>query len=173
MKTCSKCGVEKPENQFVRAQCKPCRIQKIMEWRKANPNKCKSAKQKYFSSEKGRAQKRKDDAAYVASGKRAIVEARRESKPISEARKQARLRYQLMRRSGEKVLDVFDAWVLAEAVELTRLRRKVCGGEWHVDHIIPVSKGGRCTHDNLQVVPAYWNRSKSNKHAGLFFTRAA
>lgn len=132
----------------------------------------KAAKQKYYLSEKGKAQKRKEDAAYIASGKRALVEAKREAKPLSEARKQARLRYQLMRRSGERVLNAFDAWVVKEAVELARLRKQICGGEWHVDHIIPVSKGGQCTHDNLQVVPAFWNRSKSNKHTGRFFACA-
>ena len=172
MKTCSSCGVEKPIDQFVRAQCKPCRNQKIMVWRRANPDKCKTAKQKYYASEKGKTQKRKEDAAYALSGGRATSERKRAGQPVSEARKQARLRYQLMRSSGEKALNQFDAWVLKEAVELTRLRKQVCGGEWHVDHIIPVSKGGLCTHDNLQVVPAYWNRSKSNKHTERFFACA-
>jgi hypothetical protein len=172
MKTCSNCGETKPENLFVRMQCKSCRNQKIMAWRKANPDNCKAAKQKYYSSEKGKAQKRKADAAYVASGGKALSEAKRSAKPISEARKQARLRYQLMRRSGEKALDHFDSWVLREAVALAKLRKQMCGGEWHVDHIIPVSKGGLCVHDNLQVVPAYWNRSKSNNHTERFFVRA-
>jgi len=131
----------------------------------------KVAKQKYYASERGKAQKRKEDIAYIASGKRALTEARRGAKPLSDARKQARLRYQLMRRSGEQTLNPFDAWVLREAVALTRLRKQVCGGEWHLDHIIPVSKGGQCTYDNLQVVPAYWNRVKSNKHTEQFFAR--
>lgn len=172
MKTCSSCKAEKANDQFVRAQCKPCRNQKIMEWRKANPEKCKKAKQKYYASDKGKAQKRKEDAAYVASGGKTSTECRRAKKSLSEARKQARLRYQLMRSSGEKTLNPFDAWVLKEAVELARLRKQVCGGEWHVDHIIPVSKGGLCTHDNLQVVPGHWNRKKSNKHTKRFFACA-
>ena len=134
--------------------------------------KQKEARRKYEASEKGKAAKKRHDAMYIASGKRAVTEAKREAKPLSEARKQAKLRYQLMRRSGEKVLNSFDTWVLEEAVKLTKLRKQICGGEWHVDHIIPVSKGGLCTHDNLQVVPAYWNRSKSNKHTGQFFARA-
>jgi len=172
MKTCSTCKVEKSAGQFVRAQCKSCRNQKIMAWRKANPGSCKIAKQKYYSSEKGKLQKLKEEQAYRASGKRTASEKRRAEKPLSDARKQARLRYQLMRRSGERALNPFDAWVLREAVALTRLRKQVCGGEWHVDHIIPVSKGGQCTYDNLQVVPAFWNRIKSNKHTGQFFARA-
>lgn len=134
--------------------------------------KQKEARRRYEMSDKGKAARKRHEATYVASGKRAVLEAKRAEHPVSEARKQARLRYQLIRSSGEKVLNQFDAWVLKEAVELTRLRKQVCGGEWHVDHITPVSKGGLCTHDNLQVVPAYWNRSKSNKHTERFFACA-
>ena len=145
---------------------------KAKRWRECNPEAAKAAKRKYYASEKGKAQKRKEDAAYKASGGRDAYEKRRSQKPISEARKQARLRYQLMRSSGEKMLDDFCKWVLLEAVQLAKLREKMCGGKWHVDHIKPVSRGGLSTHDNLQVVPAYWNRSKSNKHTGHFFARA-
>ena len=152
------------------------RLKQLWKTQGASPvprnEKQKEARRKYEASEKGKAAKKRHDATYIASGKRAITEAKREAKPLSEARKQAKLRYQLMRRSGEKVLSSFDTWVLEEAVKLTKLRKQICGGEWHVDHIIPVSKGGLCTHDNLQVVPAYWNRSKSNKHTGRFFARA-
>lgn len=145
---------------------------KAKRWRERNPEAAKAAKQRYYASEKGKAQKRKEEAAYKATGGRVVAEKRRAEQPLSEARKQARLRYQLMRRSGEKALDPFNAWVLREAVALAKLRNQMCGGEWHVDHIIPVSKGGLCTHDNIQVVPAFWNRSKSNKHTGRFFACA-
>ena len=167
-KQCTKCGEEKTLDMFVRAQCKTCRSQKIMEWRKANPTKCGETKKKYYASEKGKAQKQKEEAAYIASGGRAASESRRAEQPISEARKQARLRYQLIRSSGEKKLEPFDAFVLREAVQLTRLRKQLCGGTWHVDHIVPVSKGGLSTHDNIQVVPALWNQKKSNVHTERF-----
>ena len=134
--------------------------------------KQKESRRRYEASVKGKAARKRHEAVYVASGKREIVEAKRAEQPVSEARKQARLRYQLIRRSGEQALNPFDAWVLREAVALTRLRKQVCGGEWHVDHIVPVSKSGQCTHDNLQVVPAYWNRTKSNIHTEQFFARA-
>ena len=142
------------------------------EFRVPRNEKQKEARRRYEASDKGKEARKRHAATYTASGKRAEVEAKREAKPLSEARKQARLRYQLMRRSGECVLGTFDAWVLDEAVKLAKLRESLCGGKWHVDHIIPVSKGGQCTHDNLQVVPAFWNRSKSNKHTGRFFACA-
>lgn len=145
---------------------------KAKRWRERNPEAAKAVKQRYYASEKGKEQKRKEEAAYKASGGRLASEKRRAIQPLSEARKQAKLKYQLMRRSGEKVLNPFDAWVLKEAVELAKLRKQICGGEWHVDHITPVSKGGLCTHDNLQVVPAHWNRIKSNNHTERFFACA-
>jgi len=153
-------------------QCRECRNAAIYAWRKANPEKVRAIKKRYYSTDKGKMQKRKEDVAYVTSGGRAKAEAKRAEQPLSEARKQAKLRYQLMRSSGEKSLNEFDSWILREAVELAKLRKKLCGGEWHVDHIIPVSKGGLCTHENLQVVPACWNRSKSNKHSERFFAHA-
>jgi len=137
-----------------------------------NPDATLAAKRKYYASEKGKAQKRKEAKAYVLSGGRAEAEKRRAAKPISEARKMARLKYQLMRSSSEKQLGEFDAFVLGEAVRLCKLRTQHTGRAWHVDHIVPVSKGGTSVANNLQVVPALWNRKKSNKHSERFFAHA-
>ena len=137
-----------------------------------NPEKALEVKRKYYSSEKGKAQKRKEDQAYALSGGRAKSDKRRAEKPISEARKLAKLRYQLMRSSKEKQLGEFDSFVLAEAVRLCKTRTQRTGRPWHVDHIFPISKGGTSSANNLQVVPALWNRQKSNKHSERFFAHA-
>lgn len=148
-----------------------------------DPEAIRKAKRKYESSDRGKAQKRKDEAAYIASGGRANSDKRRSERPISEARKEARKRwasantdyfaaYRSKRRSLSRELSVDDFWVLQEAVLLAQLRETMVGGKWHVDHIIPVSKGGTSSPDNLQVVPAYWNRKKSNKHSERFFAHA-
>jgi 5-methylcytosine-specific restriction endonuclease McrA len=34
--------------------------------------------------------------------------------------------------------------------------------DWQVDHIVPISLGGKHSHDNLQVVPRRWNQIKKN-----------
>lgn len=56
---------------------------------------------------------------------------------------------------------------MKEAFSLARLREKVCGGKWHVDHIVPLRSslvcGLHCEH-NLQVVPASYNLKKGNRH---------
>jgi len=140
----------------------------------------KEARRKYEASEKGKAAKRRHEAAYVASGGRAKTEERRSMKPLSEARKAARRKWaennkvyftamRSYRRSLEKNLTPDDFWVLQEAVNLAKLRELIVGGKWHVDHIIPVSKGGDSQPNNLQVVPALWNRQKSNVHTERFF----
>jgi hypoxanthine phosphoribosyltransferase len=149
-------------------------------WRKANPDKVRAAKRKYYQSEKGKIQKRKEENAYVASGGRAKAEARRALKPLSESRKAAKAKWakenksyftaqRSLRRSLERNLSELDYLVLYEAVDLAKRRKELTGYDWHVDHIIPVSKGGLTTADNLQVVPAKWNRSKSNKHTQRFW----
>ncbi len=154
--------------------------EKSRRWRAANPTRAKEVKAKYYASEKGKAQKRKEDAAYAASGGRALCEARRAARPVSEARKAARARWakensayftamRSYRRTLQKALNPFEFWVLQQAVDLARLRERMVGGQWHVDHIVPVSKGGDSRPDNIQVVPATWNRRKSNVHAERFF----
>lgn len=153
--------------------------EKSRRWRMNNPSKAAEAKRRYYSSEKGKAQKQKEERAFKSSGGRARQEAKRAAKPLSEARRAARLKWaknnrtyltavRAYRRTLEKALDPFEFWVLQEAVELARLRERVVGGLWHVDHIVPVSKGGDSRPHNLQVVPATWNRQKSNVHAKRF-----
>ena len=45
------------------------------------------------------------------------------------------------------------------------------GVPFHVDHIVPVSKGGTHSPENLQIVPAKWNLQKGNRHSGGFGTK--
>ena len=42
------------------------------------------------------------------------------------------------------------------------------GFAWHIDHTIPITKGGRHCLTNLQIVPARWNQSKGNRHKRKF-----
>lgn len=143
----------------------------------------KAARKRYNQSEKGKAAKKRHDATYAASGGRAISEAKRSERPLSEARKAARVRWaknnlvyhaasRSKRRAVDRQLSADDFWVLQEAVSLARLREQLVGGKWHVDHIVPISKGGTSLPNNLQVVPASWNRQKSNKHSERFFAHA-
>lgn len=198
MKKCTKCLQEKQFTDFrfqktgkdgLHASCKQCESaygkarrsgekaeeirayhrQKSKEYREAHPDKARESKRKYYASEKGKEQKKREDLAFMVSGGRALVEYKRSKKPLSEARLEAKKRYVHKKRASMAHLSELDSFVLTEAFRLAKLREQKLGTKWHVDHIRPVSKGGLTTHNNLQVVPASWNRSKSNKHQQRFF----
>lgn len=165
------------ESDYAKARLKGPKQEQIREYhrartaeyRKNNPAAVREAKRKYYASDKGKECKRREDEAYRTSGGRRASDLRRAQQPLSDARLEARLRYQHKKRALMKSMGELDNFVLAEAIHLMRLRSNTLGSGWHVDHIVPVSKGGKTTHDNLQVVPALWNRQKSNKHQQRFF----
>ena len=140
----------------------------------------KAARRKYESSEKGKAAKKRHNESYKLSGGRAATESKRSEKPISEARKAARKRWaeknkhyfaaqRSLRRSLLRNATDFDKFVFIEAASLAVLRKNLTGFDWHIDHIIPVTKNGTSEFFNIQVVPASWNRSKSNRTTQKFF----
>jgi hypothetical protein len=169
-----------PKNFASDEERKAYNAEKSRRWYERNREKVRTAKRAYYATKQGKVQKQKEDAAFAASGGRARYEQKRAAAPVSEARKAARARWALankdyftaakaFRRGLDKRLDADDFWIMKEAVHLARLRQMLVGGQWHVDHIVPVSKGGDSRPDNLQVVPAAWNRRKSNAHAERFF----
>lgn len=72
---------------------------------------------------------------------------------------------------ADKVLTPFDKFCFLEAIELCKHREVLTKIKWHIDHIVPISKGGSSGYNNIQVVPAKWNQSKSNRNTNLYFTK--
>lgn len=79
----------------------------------------------------------------------------------------ARLKH--LRRTLGKEMIPFDVFAFNEAYDVRVRREKLFGFKWHIDHIIPVTKGGTNAYTNIQVVPASWNSRKGNKHTERFF----
>lgn len=75
-----------------------------------------------------------------------------------------------IRRRSEQIRAT-PAWAneffMQEAYALAVLRSKVTGIKWSVDHIVPLRSKSVCglhTHQNLRVIPAFLNNSKSNRY---------
>lgn len=66
-----------------------------------------------------------------------------------------------------KWVDKEEKFLINEAYSLAKLRAKMTGIKWHVDHIIPLladKASGLHTIYNLQVIPAKLNYLKKNKY---------
>lgn len=176
MKTCTKCAAEKPLSEFFarkgakdgrRTDCKVCNMAKSSVWAAANREQSNAIKARYQEAnpekravtvEKwlAKPETKKHRAEYY----KATLERTRHRRVASTLLYRARLRAAPM--------SELDTFVLHEAVRLCRDRQRTVGGVWHVDHIVPVAKGGTSQANNLQVVPALWNFRKNKHHSGRF-----
>lgn len=167
-KRCACCKTDKPYEEFGKNS-------RMADGYHHYCKQCKSAAAKKYKSGKG-----KETAKAWAA---ANVEKRREqdrNREVTPPRKAAKLRWaknnpeyfaadRAYRRTLERDLPEFDRWVLWEARKLAALREEMTGMPWHVDHVVPVTKGGTSRYQNIQVVPASWNIKKSNRHTNRFF----
>lgn len=86
------------------------------------------------------------------------------------ANPEKRTAYLAKRRAKHRVpkwVDKEERFLINEAYSLAKLRAKITGIEWHVDHIIPLladKASGLHTIYNLQVIPAKLNYLKNNKY---------
>jgi 5-methylcytosine-specific restriction endonuclease McrA len=109
----------------------------------------KAARKRWLQTEKGREAQRKKNASPY-------------HKALNNLRK-------AQKRALEKEMSDLDRFVYKEAYMLKQMRKEMLGTSWHIDHTIPISKGGTNAYNNIEVVPARWNLDKSNLHAHRFF----
>jgi hypothetical protein len=60
----------------------------------------------------------------------------------------------------------FDSFVLSEAYSLCKLREKLTGVKWEIDHVVPLKGDNVCGlhwHKNWSVITQFENRSKGNR----------
>ena len=188
MKECTKCGVQKGAADFysdsqkkdgLSSSCKECKkVQNNLYtknnrerkakydkmYRDRNSAEIKKRKKEYSDSHKE--EKKAYDKSYNTDPLNKVKryksgKAYRKKNPSRTAAIQAA--YRASKRSqtpeltDEEKLQIIE--IYKEAVAL----RKTTGDDYHVDHIIPISKGGLHHPLNLQIITAFENLSKGNK----------
>lgn len=117
-------------------------------WNKANAEKAKARKSSYYTANKVKvsaqaAAWRKDNAANLNA-------------------KEGRRRAMKLQATPQWANDFF----IKEAYHLAKLRSRVLGFKWQVDHIVPLKSAIVCglhCEANLQVIPQIANLSKGNR----------
>lgn len=189
MKTCRKCGVDKPVSDFNKRErnrdgldtrCRECGRIASAAWRVANPERASAAVAAWHAAhpESNRAA----SARYRARNpeKRKAIKAKWEaSNP--EKMKAARANW---RASNPEALRIHSqnrrARSRASAGRLSKgladrlftLQRGKCacgckqplGDDYHLDHRMPLALGGTNTDDNMQLLTATCNMQKNAKH---------
>ena len=165
MKTCTCCKIEKPFSDFspdariksgVQSRCKLCFVEIMRLRRAANPTAHRDAVRK--STKKHYAEKLERNNKYRAANPLKVKKWKRNDRVENKARV---LADNAMRRSllkGETSPQIKQLYALRDFYKAMSL-----GDEFHVDHIIPLSKNGLHVIENLRVIPAIDNLRKGAK----------
>lgn len=183
MKTCSCCRSGKPLSDFykdarrkdgVSPTCKTCHAVRVKRWAANNPEKRAAISREWGMENKE--SKNKASAKWRAANRATFLKA--QSRWRDENRDHAR-NYQVERsparnaqegRRRASKLQATPSWAnhffIEEAYHLAKLRERLLGGKWHVDHIVPLQGKTVCglhVENNLQVIPAVQNLRKHNR----------
>ena len=165
MKICTCCKTEKPFSDFspdariksgVQSRCKLCFVEIMRLRRAANPTANRNAVRK--STEKHYYKKLEPNHKYRAANPLRVKQWKRKDRVENKARV---LADNAMRRSllkGKTSPQIKQLYALRDFYKAMSL-----GDEFHVDHIIPLSKNGLHVIENLQVIPAIDNLRKGAK----------
>lgn len=167
VKACAKCGAIKPLGEFNRhkltrdgrrAECKLCHRAYTAAWRAANPERARAAYsawraanddrwRKYYAEWRARNQRR------VAMRAAAWYIANRERHRVSPG---LACQYTAIRRARKRNAPVVEQISRSKVWERDGGRCHICGrkadpNNWHLEHIVPLSRGGEHSMRNVAV----------------------
>lgn len=188
-KYCVKCSTNKHKSEFnkctlradgLQTQCRICKHTYRRQYVESEHGKLK-AKQYHEANKLSRNEQSR--AHYVINADKLNVNSREYYRTHCDNWKQTNKKWydnntqyyrakDALRGARKRAVNEIDTpeklWVLREAYSLAKLRSNITGIKWEVDHINPISLGGKHALENIQVVSMVWNRRKGNKHANKF-----
>lgn len=152
---------ENARRRYVENNVRHKALQKM--WRESNKNVI-AAKARVYSAKNAQAIKKRSidwDIAHPDSYK--------ERKKRYQARNRDKVNAATSARRAKRLMaspSWANAFFIAEAFHLAKLREKVTGFKWNVDHVVPLRSKIVCglhVECNLQVIPASKNMAKGNR----------
>ena len=184
MKVCTKCGVEQPVSQFYkrngepRSACKVCTNEQNRAWHKRNPEKQVQYDRKFAATKPEQAKARME--RYRKANVEKIREAEKRYKKgrprkrnreydraYARAWNAAHLERRRLTQHKYRVRKLEGAIGVVTLEESRRILSRpciYCGAQAeHLDHVVPVSRGGAHSVGNLAPACADCNLSKRNR----------
>ena len=184
MKTCTKCGVEKPVSEYykkqrgrygVRAECKACVAVSGKKYYEENRDRVMAYHKKYYEENRDQARaykkkfreenrdrlKAKDKKYYEENRDQARAYQKKYCKENPEKRRASK--HNRRARKASLISDLTEQQWL-ETLNNFGEKCAYCGDTWeHQDHFIPVRLGGGYTKGNIVPACASCNLSKNSK----------
>ena len=131
--------------------------------------KKKEAVARYYRTDAGREVNRKANARYNKSnkGKEAVKKYRKKDKGKITLRLASSKRRSKIKKASVGLTEQQEGEIKQIYLHAVRVTNKL-QIPFEVDHIVPISKGGKHEPLNLQVVPRTWKRRKLNKHTEIW-----
>lgn len=164
MNHCGVCGT----SRRPREHCRPCANRRNAAYKERHKQRVRAARAAY-KKEKWAAGKA-ERAARRAARKATLQTRRLSAKKAWKVRNPGAVNASTAKRFASK-LRATPTWAnlffIEEAYDLAQMRTKVTGFKWHVDHVVPLRSSKVCglhVENNLRVIPATHNISKSNRY---------
>lgn len=171
-KRCTKCLLEKNTTEFgprkkspdgLNYWCRICMADNARKNRVKNPEKARARRLRYHYRHKDKEAVYYKQWATANKEKRSVTSRKYWANKNPEERRIVAARKRAIRRGAERTGTLIpDEW--QEVLEYCNYKCVYCGAPWeHMDHFVPLSKGGEHTKENVVPACAPCNLSKKDK----------